>query len=409
MKSILEHLFSGLLESNNLGKSSIGKSGVAKDILSDNEGFAADLNGFLINEKIGDTQKPGDKEIITNKEEIINIPNLKMKGMKKSQTVLVPKGVINIEDKSTFENKTFTNKNIENKSHINHKNADNFNTAISKNIQLSNLDKKKNEVFSLARKYSASNEIKFDKIKKNKKIKTFFTNYLNFSGSKNINKNKKFLKFVLSNGLMSEVSKKTQELKKINITSQNNNKDTTNISTLEKNTVLSNNRSVELNLNLDGSEDQKSNNLSTTSNNIFKNILDIKSSNINQRMAEIFERNLKLGNNKFEIEIKPENLGKIEISMEINGDKVDINMKVDNNSVANIITDSNSSLQKSLASQGLNLTSLNLSYNNQNKFGEDSSKKDKKGDTKKDVKEEESVDLKIEKHHKNNNLVYIKA
>merc|ERR1711988_1938827 len=78
---------------------SIGKSGVAKDILSDNEGFAADLNGFLINEKIGDTQKPGDKEIITNKEEIINIPNLKMKGMKKSQTVLVPKGVINIEDK----------------------------------------------------------------------------------------------------------------------------------------------------------------------------------------------------------------------------------------------------------------------------------------------------------------------
>ena len=92
-------------------------------------------------------------------------------------------------------------------------------------------------------------------------------------------------------------------------------------------------------------------------------------------MAEIFERNLKLGNNKFEIEIKPENLGKIEISMEINGDKVDINMKVDNNSVANIITDSNSSLQKSLASQGLNLTSLNLSYNNQNKFGDDSSKK----------------------------------
>ena len=51
MKSILEHFFSGLLDSNNLGKSSIGKSGKAKDVLSDNEGFAADLNGFLINEK----------------------------------------------------------------------------------------------------------------------------------------------------------------------------------------------------------------------------------------------------------------------------------------------------------------------------------------------------------------------
>ena len=80
--------------------------------------------------------------------------------------------------------------------------------------------------------------------------------------------------------------------------------------------------------------------------------------------------------------------------MEINGDKVDINMKVDNNSVANIITDSNFSLQKSLASQGLNLTSLNLSYNNQNKFGDDSSKKDKKDATKKDVKEEEKCRLK---------------
>ena len=408
MKSILEHLFSGLLDSNNLGKSSIGKSGKAADVLSDNEGFAADLNGFLINQKQDDTQKSGDTEIIASKEEINNISNLNKKGMKKSQTFLVPKAEINIEDKSTFENKSFTNKNIENKSYINHKNTDNLNMAISKNIHVANFDKK-NEVFSLAGKYSASNEIKFDKIKKNKKIKTFFTNYLNFSSSKNVNKNKKFLKFILSNSLMSEVSKKTQEFKKINITSQSNNKDTTNISTLEKNTVLSNNRNVELNLNLDGSEDQKSNNLSTTSNNILKNILDIKSSNINQRMAEIFERNLKLGNNKFEIEIKPENLGKIEISMEINGDKVDINMKVDNNSVANIITDNNSSLQKSLASQGLNLTSLNLSYNNQNKFGDDSSKKDKKDSTKKDVKEEESVDLKIEKHHKNNNLVYIKA
>ena len=98
MKSILEHLFSGLLDSNNLSKNGIGKSGAAKDILSDNEGFAADLNG-LINEKIEGTQRPGDKEIITNKEEIINIPNLKKKGMKKSQTVLAPKGEINIEDK----------------------------------------------------------------------------------------------------------------------------------------------------------------------------------------------------------------------------------------------------------------------------------------------------------------------
>ena len=143
MKNILEHLFSNLLDSNNLGKTSISKSGKARDILPDNEGFAADLNGFLINEKQEDTQKSGDTEIIASKEEINNISKLNKKGMKNTQTVLAPKVEINIEDKSTFENKAFTNKNIENKSNINHKNIDNSNTTISNNIQLANLEKKK--------------------------------------------------------------------------------------------------------------------------------------------------------------------------------------------------------------------------------------------------------------------------
>ena len=85
-----------------------------------------------------------------------------------------------------------------------------------------------------------------------------------------------------------------------------------------------------------------------------------------------------MGHNKFEIEIKPENLGKIEISLDIHGDKVDINMKVDNNTVANLIAEGSSSLQKSFNSQGLNLGNLNLNFNNQNKFGEDNLKKEKK-------------------------------
>ena len=127
----------------------------AKDVLSDNEGFVTDLNGFLINEKQDDTQKLGDTEIIASKEEINNISNLNKKGMKKSQTVLVPEAEINIEDKSTSENKAFTNKNIENKSNINHKNIDNSNTTITNNIQLANFVKK-NQAFSLTSKYSAS-------------------------------------------------------------------------------------------------------------------------------------------------------------------------------------------------------------------------------------------------------------
>ena len=73
------------------------------------------------------------------------------------------------------------------------------------------------------------------------------------------------------------------------------------------------------------------------------------------------------------------------------------------------MTESNISLQKSFSSQGLNLSNLNLSYSGQNKFGEESSKKEKKDSSKENIKEEENLELKIEKHYKNNNLVYIKA
>ena len=52
---------------------------------------------------------------------------------------------------------------------------------------------------------------------------------------------------------------------------------------------------------------------------------------------------------------------------------------------------------------------LNLNFNNQNKFGEDNIKKEKKNDKNKDISEDESLDLKIEKHYQDNNIVYIKA
>ena len=111
---------------------------------------------------------------------------------------------------------------------------------------------------------------------------------------------------------------------------------------------------------------------------LLKNILDIKSNNINHRLSEIFERNIKLGNNKFEIQIRPEQLGKIEVMMEINGDNVDITLKVENNNVASLLSENNTNLQKSLASQGLNLNNFNLNYNNQNKFSEDNLKRKKR-------------------------------
>ena len=46
--------------------------------------------------------------------------------------------------------------------------------------------------------------------------------------------------------------------------------------------------------------------------------------------------------------------------MEINGDNIDIAFKVENNNVASLLSENNVSLQKSLSSQGLNLSNFNL-------------------------------------------------
>ena len=44
--------------------------------------------------------------------------------------------------------------------------------------------------------------------------------------------------------------------------------------------------------------------------------------------------------------------------MEINGDNIDITLKVENTNVASLLSENNVGLQKSLSSQGLNLNNL---------------------------------------------------
>ena len=407
MKSILENLFSGLLEGKGITQGNNSASSENNEILSDSgDEFATDLNMFLLGE-----EKPIERPLKTDAKEntLVNDDNLKTKEISKTINSLDLKNKTNsnnrdvsgnqiIIDKVTKENNTATNE-----SNIKAK-------IIEKSINTSQINPITRKDKHLSSASQSHLKIDFNqKNKSKKKIKTFFSNYLNFNNSKNINKNKKFLKFIASNSLLAESPKIYSEQKKININLQNSNKDALNANVTNKNFSAANAKGMELNLNLEGSESQKSNDFNGIHNNLLKNILDIKSNNINQRLAEIFERNIKMGHNKFEIEIKPENLGKIEISLEINGDNVDINMKVENNTIANLITESNSSLQKSFNSQGLNLGNLNLNLNNQNKFGEDNIKKDKKNDKNKEINEDESLDLKIEKHYKDNNLVYIKA
>ena len=408
MKSILENLFSGLLEGKGILQSNNSTSSENNEILSDSgDEFATDLNMFLLGE---DKLKEIPRNTGVKENNLLNDDNFKKEEISKNINSLNLSNKVNFNNKNVSENQLVIDKVTKEKN--NETNENNIKTKIiEKAINFSKIGPitRKEEHLSTANQSHLNIDLNQKGNKSRKRVKTFFSNYLNFNNAKNINKNKKFLRFISSNSLSMESSKIDTEKKENNINfTNNNNKEALNTNTSNKNFAAVNSKGIELNLNLEGSDSQKSNDLNSINNNLLKNILDIKSNNFNQRLAEIFERNIKMGHNKFEIEIKPENLGKIEISLDIHGDKVDINMKVDSNTVANLITEGSSSLQKSFNSQGLNLGNLNLNFNNQNKFGEDNLKKEK-NDKNKDISEDESLDLKIEKHYKDNNIVYIKA
>ena len=413
MKNIIENLFAGLLEGSAISNGKKKPSG------EKSEDFSSDISGFLLGDKnnILNTSKLETQENETKnvndfttenilKNSLNSKVNISIEGEKKSEK---------IEDKVLI--KKFLAKTPNNNNHNSHSdqkvnyNILNTKTDVKKNNKILEVNNVNVQIQKLGIKKNVSLNINenLEKPKKQKKIKTFFKNYLNFNNAKNSNRNKKVLKLISSNNLNTEIIKISNEQKNNNIIIKNKFNESTDINTLEKSTTSLNSKSTNLNLNLDSPETEKNDNLNRSANNVLKNILDIKSNNVNQRIAEIFERNIKLGNNKFEIEIKPENLGKIEVMLEINGDNVEITLKVDNNSVATLLSESNTSLQKSFSSQGLNLSNLNLSYNNQNKFADENLKKEKKDISKKNIEEEESLDSKIEKHHKSNNLVYIKA
>ena len=408
MKSILENLFSGLLEGKGILQSNNSTSSENNEILSDSgDEFATDLNMFLLGEdKLKEI--PRNKGVKENN--LLNDDNFKKEEISKNINSLNLSNKINFNNKNVPESQLVIDKVTKEKN--NETNENNIKTKIiEKAINFSKIGPitRKEEHLSTANQSHLNIDLNQKGNKSRKRVKTFFSNYLNFNNAKNIKKNKKFLRFISSNSLSMESSKIDTEKKENNISFINTNKEALNTNTSNKNFAAVNSKGIELNLNLEGSDSQKSNDLNSINNNLLKNILDIKSNNFNQRLAEIFERNIKMGHNKFEIEIKPENLGKIEISLDIHGDKVDINMKVDNNTVANLIAEGSSSLQKSFNSQGLNLGNLNLNFNNQNKFGEDNLKKEKKNDKNRETNEDESLDLKIEKHYKDNNIVYIKA
>ena len=247
-----------------------------------------------------------------------------------------------------------------------------------------------------------------------KKFSTFFKNYLNFSNQKKFKNRFKMLKVVASNQL-SAVDKKYDNIyENSNIINSSEKIKKNEKEIIYDKSVALQTKKNDLNFYTketiskeETSEVKNLNNENLNNFNRLKNILDIRSNDVSGRMAEIFERNLKLNNKKFEIQLKPENMGKIEINIELQGDNIEINMRTDNNHALQILSEGANSLQKMLQSQGLNLSNFNLNNNN-NKNKESASKKN--NNVSKDVDEiDQENNIKNDKVFNSRNLVYIKA
>ena len=213
---------------------------------------------------------------------------------------------------------------------------------------------------------------------KKSKIRSLFQNYLNYTLKKYSKKN-----IILKNSQLENFKNYDRKNYQESSTAISKN----NINLHDKNNILKDQKSdinFEINTkelnnlsesNIKHSAEKNINNIKENSFDSFdrlKNILDIRSNDIKQRFSQILENNLKMNNNKFEIQLRPENLGKIHITIEITGQNVDIN--IDSNNVNSIqsLTENNSNLQKMLQNNGMNLNNFNFNGNNNKGTNKDS-------------------------------------
>ena len=213
---------------------------------------------------------------------------------------------------------------------------------------------------------------------KKSKIRSLFQNYFNYTLKKYSKKN-----IILKNSQLENFKNYDRKNYQESSTAISKN----NINLHDKNNILKDQKSdinFEINTkelnnlsesNIKHSAEKNINNIKENSFDNFdrlKNILDIRSNDIKQRFSQILENNLKMNNNKFEIQLRPENLGKIHITIEITGQNVDIN--IDSNNVNSIqsLTENNSNLQKMLQNNGMNLNNFNFNGNNNKGTNKDS-------------------------------------
>ena len=214
--------------------------------------------------------------------------------------------------------------------------------------------------------------------RKKSKIRSLFQNYFNYTLKKYSKKN-----IILKKSQLENFKNYDRKNYHENSTVISNN----NINLDNKNNILKNQKSdtnFEVNTkeldnlsqsNIKHSTEKNINNIKENSFDNFdrlKNILDIRSNDIKQRFSQILENNIKMNNNKFEIQLRPENLGKIYVTIEITGQNVDININSENANSIQSLTENNSNLQKMLQNNGMNLNNFNFNGNNNKGANKDS-------------------------------------
>ena len=243
------------------------------------------------------------------------------------------------------------------------------------------------------------------------RVRSIFKKYINYTNKKKLKENFKLEKLVVSNNLIADINnnKAIKKLDSIPLMGSNN---LTNIEEYSKADHLhKENNDINLNNTSEKVDKSISNFLKNSGLNNFdrlKNILDIRSNDVNERLAHIFENNIINNKNKFEIQLRPERLGNIQVSLEISGENVDININSDNINTVQSLLESNNNLQKMLQSHGMNLNSFNLNNNNnKNKDKEHNSAftNDENNEVSKSDDINQDSDIKV----KSDKLVYIKA
>ena len=384
-------------------KISIGEE---ENINSAFESANNDINNTKLDKNKKNTNKKSDHEnelaitnISINKEDnkatkIINFKDKSYQSELADKKTIIKNKINQVE--TTIKKNNFDQNKKENES------VNKGNNIINNNHIIKNDENNKVSFKNLFSNITETNKVR---------VRSIFKKYINYTNKKKFKENFKLEKLVVSNNLMADVTN-NKVIKKLDSIPLMGSNTLTNIEEYAKADHLhKENNDIDINNISEKSDKPISNFLKNSGLNNFdrlKNILDIRSNDVNERLAHIFENNIINNKNKFEIQLRPERLGNIQVSLEISGENVDININSDNITTIQSLLESNNNLQKMLQSQGMNLNSFNLnSNNNKNKDkGHNSlSTNDEKNEVSKsnDIKEDSDVKVKSDK------LVYIKA